>query len=213
MVKPAEHNYWSDKSQYEDLTDKGYSEIIEYCQFPNGYGLDVGCATGALSSRIDSRVIGIDISESLLKNCPFPSVCGSADKLPFQDNVFDWVLYKSSLHHIEHKEKSVRESYRCLKPNGLLVVIEPNVYHPHRWLIQNTKLFRRILGKNLVPGEEWKRSEYIRAMLFLCGFTELSFKYFSPIYKPSVLSRLQRLYGMFPIPDKYSTFKVASISR
>ncbi len=48
---------------------------------------------------------------------------GDATDLPFEDNTFDVVLNEAMLTMLNHenKEKAIKEYYRVLKPNGILL--------------------------------------------------------------------------------------------
>lgn len=55
-------------------------------------------------------------------------------KLPFEDNRFDIVTFNAVLEHVEPKLRTslLQEAYRCLKPEGLLVITEtPNRAFPY----------------------------------------------------------------------------------
>jgi SAM-dependent methyltransferase len=46
--------------------------------------------------------------------------------LPYEDESFDIVYSKSLLEHLYYPEKYMKEAYRVLKPNGLLITLVPN---------------------------------------------------------------------------------------
>ena len=59
-------------------------------------------------------------SENHINNIYFQ--VGNAEKLPYEDNVFDLVVTRLSLHHFTHPEKPFQEMTRVLKKGGKLVV-------------------------------------------------------------------------------------------
>jgi ubiquinone/menaquinone biosynthesis C-methylase UbiE len=108
--------------------------------------LDIGCGTGGFAidiyRRIQTHVIGLDISERLLRyalskshTLPLMWVMGNAESLPFVDEMFDRVLMSLVLPQIEHREKAIREVYRILYPGGKLFVrtVAPEVAY-HQWV-------------------------------------------------------------------------------
>ena len=50
---------------------------------------------------------------------------GSANSLPYDDNVFDYVTCATSFHHYPKPDNSLREMFRVLKSGGKLVVLDP----------------------------------------------------------------------------------------
>lgn len=61
----------------------------------------------------------------------FAGRAGALDELP--DASFDVVLYRLVLHHVAYAEPLApcfREARRLLRPGGVLVAIEPNLWHP-----------------------------------------------------------------------------------
>lgn len=86
--------------------------------------LDVGCGTG-LSARIfGCQITGIDPSEELLKQCPFPAKKACAEKIPFPDNYFDIVIAVTCIHNFNDIEKGLREIRRVGKNRFALTVLK-----------------------------------------------------------------------------------------
>lgn len=97
--------------------------------------LDYGCGTGVLIEDLVnnfSEVYGLDISSEMLSRIKVNSnnlkdlVVASGEKLPFEDNFFDIVFCRGSLHHLEDIEQGIREIFRVLKTGGKLILSEPN---------------------------------------------------------------------------------------
>jgi arsenite methyltransferase len=102
--------------------------------------LDLGCGAGldlyfyAKSVGEKGKAYGLDISTEMidkaknniesvgLKNVEF--VCGSSDKLPFEDDFFDIVASNGIYNLSPDKEKVLAEVYRVLKPGGRTVFSE-----------------------------------------------------------------------------------------
>jgi len=131
----------------------------------NSKVLDVGCAKGFLvKDLIDLGldVYGLDISEYAIKNSHKDVVgrihLGSADKLPFADNTFDFVISLNTLHNLSKKDCEIAlkeiqrvtkkksfvqvDSYRNLNEKNLFLDwVLTAKYHdyPHNW----KKLFKK----------------------------------------------------------------------
>jgi len=95
--------------------------------------LDAGCGGGRdcnIFFNQDFKVIGVDISDNLIKYCQknYPQIkFFKADfrKLPFNNNYFDGVWAHASLVHFESikdVKKSLSEFYRVLKKDGILYI-------------------------------------------------------------------------------------------
>jgi len=80
-----------------------------------GDGLDVGCGP----DKVHPECVGIDVGT-------FPGVTtGTAEKLPFDEDSFDWVYSAHCLEHLDHPDTAIAEMVRVLKPDGTLVMYMP----------------------------------------------------------------------------------------
>ena len=98
--------------------------------------LDVATGTGdvllEIRRRFDSpRLVGVDLSLNMLKiakgkvkNANF--VCAPAERLPFEDSVFDSIVISFGLRNVVDKVSALFEFKRVLKSGGKLVILEFN---------------------------------------------------------------------------------------
>ena len=59
---------------------------------------------------------------------------GSALKLPFEENSFDWILCAHALHHLpdyRNIAQLLQEAWRCLRPGGRLALVD---HYDSPWL-------------------------------------------------------------------------------
>ncbi|MGG4490538.1 class I SAM-dependent methyltransferase [Metabacillus idriensis] len=108
-------------------------EIIELEMIPESASiLDAGCGTGQTMQflkALNYDVTGLDIDPIMLlkaKNRLKEDTClvqGSLEKLPFEDNRFDFIFCESVLSFTNSAE-SLKELNRVLKDNGVLLSIE-----------------------------------------------------------------------------------------
>lgn len=94
--------------------------------------LDIGCGMGHTSLSLHNltrQIIGLDTSIEGLKIAKEKArsdfVVSDSIRLPFQNECFDLVLMKDILEHIENDLQAIKEAYRVLKPDGLLVLYVP----------------------------------------------------------------------------------------
>lgn len=100
--------------------------------------LDIGCGDGARTkgiAAVSKHVVAIDpdkaiiaqaIKENGAKNIEYRRA--DARKLPFDDRMFDVVIFTMSFHHLPTKEmvKALDEALRVTKRGGYLVFFEPD---------------------------------------------------------------------------------------
>jgi len=106
-----------------------------------GKWLHIGCGTGWLLIAEkelggNRKLIGIDLSHEMLVRAQNNGMTvAEADvlNLPFKNNYFDVIHSKGVLHHIDDFESALREIKRVLKPNGTLILADPNS-GPLRWM-------------------------------------------------------------------------------
>jgi SAM-dependent methyltransferase len=86
--------------------------------------LDVGCGTGALQKQLGDTVVGVDLSEGMLRHAAGARAATDAMRLPFRDHAFDIVASTSSLHYWAEPLQTLREIRRVIRPNGRLVLTD-----------------------------------------------------------------------------------------
>lgn len=103
--------------------------------------LDVGCGPGFFSvllARLRYEVTAVDYTENMLaearKNAAHYGVDidfrrMDAQKLDFEDGIFDLVISRNVLWNLEQPEQAYREWLRVLKPNGTVMNFDGNFYY------------------------------------------------------------------------------------
>lgn len=104
--------------------------------------LDVACGTGDFTIEIarkaakESRIIGIDLSEGMMKvgrkkieaaGVQAILEYGDSECLSYADNTFDRISVGFGVRNFEHLELGLKEMCRVLKPGGRLVILELSV--------------------------------------------------------------------------------------
>lgn len=114
--------------------------------------LDVGCGKGRFIRALkhkDYDIYGIDPTPSFFDHCVKTISrqnfrLGSATKLPYADETFDFVYCIEVLEHIPHYKLALAEMQRVLKKDGYLLVIEKSKYCPQalvKWFQEKTNTY------------------------------------------------------------------------
>jgi ubiquinone/menaquinone biosynthesis C-methylase UbiE len=131
----------SDEHLYELRIEALAEELTKRLKFLNPKatsGLDIGCQRGYLTERIQMNTgitfVGIEpyIKDVTALSRHVKIIQGYANKLPFTDSTFDFVLMISVLEHIQPNElkDSLSEVHRVLKYDGFLLIQIPNMNFP-----------------------------------------------------------------------------------
>jgi len=152
--------------------------------------LDVGCGRGDFLRgfiRYGLDCYGVDQTDSAQKICPEAEikVADLEQKLPYGNNVFDFVYSKSVIEHFYYPEKLAAEMYRVLKPGGILIALTPDwekVYqvffkdYTHRTPFTATSLdyFLKIHGFKNIKVEQFRQLPILWKMPWLNIFSTLT---------------------------------------
>ncbi len=117
-----------------------YTEKLSSRGFQKGRILDAGCGFGGtdiiLAQKFpDSEVVGIDLSEPLLRRANQDAKSANLDhrvkfekadvqQIPYIDYSFDVVLNLNMVHLVEDPVRMLDEIERILVPNGLLFIAD-----------------------------------------------------------------------------------------
>ena len=129
---PREYGYGGYK--YDGRWRSVARDVINYYQLSSGSKvLDVGCGKGFLVKDlmlecVSLEAFGLDISRYALNSAPVELAgrlhYGTADDLPFQDDVFDCVLSINTLHNLPRPRlvKALSEIQRVTRGPAFIVV-------------------------------------------------------------------------------------------
>lgn len=106
---------------------------------PFGELLEIGVGNGAhLPLYKTHEITGIDTSLSMLEIAKKQNVSNidllqmNGETLLFQDESFDYIVLSHTIAVVDNPEKLLEESYRVLKPNGKIFIL--NHFTPKNWL-------------------------------------------------------------------------------
>jgi len=128
-------NYWRKKG--DDLDHSKLDLVVEKVN-PEEKVLDIGGHIGVLAKKIQengAEVTVTDISKVALERAKKRGIEDviqvdlDEEPFPFEDNSFDTVISCSSIEHIFHPQKMIKESARVLKAGGKFILLVPNIGH------------------------------------------------------------------------------------
>lgn len=113
--------------------------------------LELGVGRGNLTKHIHTYAhtyIGIDINMTglLYVNELFPQITFmkmDAQKTAFKSGSFDAIIGSGVLHHV-NMQTVLSEIERILKPGGVIIFFEPNLYFVENYLINKIPFFRKL---------------------------------------------------------------------
>lgn len=116
--------------------------------------LDIGCGPGRLLNILSSRSkksFGIDISKEMIikaenSNPKLKLTIGDANKLPYPDDFFDYIVSHTTFHHL-NRTMATKEARRVLKPGGKIIIMDVSK-EPAGFVRQvHIVFFRKILSQ------------------------------------------------------------------
>lgn len=106
--------------------------FFQFVQPKGGKLLDIGCGDAQKGDFLPTtEYYGIDpfvenlqpyILSTLKLTYTYPFVVAVGEYLPFRSELFDYVVIMATLDHVSDPQKVISESYRVLKPSGLLCI-------------------------------------------------------------------------------------------
>ena len=95
---------------------------------------DIAIGTGLVAREAvailggEAEVVGLDLSAAMLavarSKLGIPLIQGTAEKLPFADDSFDFLTMGYALRHVADLVDTFREFHRVLRPGGTVLVLE-----------------------------------------------------------------------------------------
>lgn len=112
---------WFDDNQYVYQSElKAIKKLLP----TSGVGIEIGVGSGKFAAPL-GITFGVEPSEKmrlLAVQREIEVVAGVAEKLPFQNNTFDFALMVTAICFVDDPQASVAEAFRILKPKGAFII-------------------------------------------------------------------------------------------
>lgn len=177
----SEYDFMNDLMTFKNHS-KWKKEIAEIAKYSSPKRiLDVATGTGDIAINLskikDSKIEGVDVSGNMLKIARKKidelkidnivlKTC-EAENLVFEDNHFDIVSIGYGVRNFSNLEKGLSESYRVLKKDGKLIILETSI--PENLII---KFFYNIITSIYIPLIAFIFSGKTKAYLYLLDSTK-----------------------------------------
>jgi 2-polyprenyl-3-methyl-5-hydroxy-6-metoxy-1,4-benzoquinol methylase len=232
LARPDVHEQWIGDFYTEDsgrFFELAFDEIAAaFASRGKPVILDAGCGDAAHSIRLAKRgfsVVAVDLSEYILDKARANAAAKGLERmirfergnllaLPVADESYDCVLCWGVLMHVPEVEKALSELVRVLRPGGLLILSENNM-----WSLEAlaTRAARRVLGQTVLQrfrgkkpakleitaagAEYWRQTE---AGLLLCREARISwlvsrFAERGLALKKRIAGAFTELHGALPV--------------
>lgn len=149
--------------------------------------LDIGSGTGGMTKYMAKygKVTGIEsnrLARTLASKRGIKVLNGNANRLSFKNSQFDLVTIFDVLYHknVKDEGKVIKEAYRVLKPNGLLLITDSankNLTSAHDKATHGKRRYSTDDVNKIVKSQNFRviRSSYIFATLFPIVFIKRLF--------------------------------------
>ncbi len=171
-VTPAAYDAWYDTPRGRWIGDREFALLVRLFDAKAGDTmLDVGCGTGYFSRRFAResglKVTGVDIDPDMLavaagKAPDVEFAVSDAEKLPFADASFDYVVAVASLCFVAHETRAVREMVRVARRRVVLGLLN-----------RHSLLWVRKHGAGGYAGARWHTRREARALLADAGLNAI----------------------------------------
>lgn len=159
---------------------------------PHKNGVEIGTGTGRFAKALKIP-IGVEPSENMAKIAQSRGIIvvkAYAENLPFHNNIYDFVLFVTTVCFLNNIEKSFSEARRILKPNGAIVI---------GFIDRNSPLCKEYQKSNsqIYANAKFYTVEELTEVLRKSGFN--NFDYFNTLndtYKNDEIGKPEIGYGL-----------------
>jgi len=201
----------SEPGKYSSLEEFNarYEPVLSFIKKMDKRGvkiLDIGCGTGMAAERLKDfgAVYGVDISPKSIEQARDrldEAYVSLAEKLPFQNEIFDVIVCTEVIEHLLAPSEALSEFNRVLRSGGYLIISTPN---PWYWQITINRIMTRLRRQKAGSGqivENYLPPPRLRSMLKKRGFEIEEFRtaFFKPAFVWKVIRHASNNLGLYQI--------------
>ncbi len=139
LFTDAYEKWFVDNKQIYELELETIKQLIP----PKSYGMEVGVGSGRFAAPLGIE-IGVEPSPAMAEIARERGIeveDGVAEKLPFKDDSFDFVLLVTTICFVDDIEKTFNEARRVLRKNGCIIVgfVDKNSSMGKKYLAKKNK--------------------------------------------------------------------------
>ena len=148
-------------------------EAVRQLMPSDAYGLEVGVGSGKFAAPLGIKT-GVEPSKAMAEKARALGIKvfnGVAEELPFEDNIFDFVLFVTTICFVDDIKKTFSEAYRVLKKEGSIIVgfVDKESEMGNKYLVKKNK------SKFYNIATFYSTDEIIK-LLTIMGFNRFEFK-------------------------------------
>ena len=186
-------------SRYEDWFERNQLAYLSELQalrsqMPGkGEGVEIGVGTGRFAAPLGIKY-GVEPSakmREIAKQRGIDVIDGQAEKLPFDDSRFDYLLMVTTICFLDDVLRALQEAYRVIRPGGWIIIgfIDRNSPIGKQYLRhQNESVFYKIAT--------FYSSDEVASFLEKVGFTDLHFS-------QTIFHGLTEIRDLEPVKEGY----------
>jgi SAM-dependent methyltransferase len=227
-VEVAFFDEFTRRGDCEVLSERGYRRIlsefeaywkrVRLGELPGARAIDLGCGTGAFTSRLHARLPavelhGMDISPASVERArqTQPGIqfhLGDIEASGLPEASFDAVFLSGVLHHFPDPSGVVAECGRILRPGGIALAFDPHLGNPLTWAYR-CKKSPFYSAKGVTENEQPLSKESARHAFSIEPFSEVEVSAISAVTFRYVESRIARtLLPLYNFVDRMFDFPV-----
>ncbi|MHA1231108.1 MAG: class I SAM-dependent methyltransferase [Candidatus Helarchaeota archaeon] len=194
-----EYDFWFEKNKYVYESE---IMVLKKVVPKQGKGLEVGVGTGRFAVPLGIK-IGIEPARrmaEIARNRGIKVDEGVAEKMPYENESFDYVLLITTICFLRDPIKALKEIKRVLKPGGIIII----------GMVDKNSFLGKLYEKKKNTSKFYKYATIYTVEQVIKWLEDLNFSNFK-IYQ-TIFKSLDKIKAVEPVKDGYGTGGFVAIS-